>query len=97
MSRAQNFRQITFSQPLLRLVHTYYLALIDQGAGYGWRIKTKLCPGFKEGYANSKLPRGTVSTVYLESMTVTTTYYISRGFMILAIFQHMNNSLNDST
>ena len=76
MSEARNFRQIRFSQPWRRLVHTYYLALIDQGAGYGWRIKTKLCPGFKEGYANSKLPRGTVLTVYLESMTVTTLHTV---------------------
>ena len=32
-----------------------------------------------------------------DTETEKTIYYISRGFVILAIFQYMNNSLNDST
>ena len=35
------------------------------------RIKTKVCPDIKEGYANSKSPRGAISEVYLELMTLT--------------------------
>ena len=32
-----------------------------------------------------------------DTETEKTIYYISRGFVILAIFQYMNNSSNDST
>ena len=31
-----------------------------------------------------------------DTETETTIYYISRGFVIVAIFQYKNNSLNDS-
>ena len=47
------------------------------------RIKTKVCPDIKEGYANSKSPRGAISEVYLELVTLTTLHSNSEDAIIV--------------
>ena len=61
-----NFRKTNYFQKQNLSKNAYH-----QGTSWGVSIITKLCPDFKKTNTYSNLQGGTISDVYLESMTVT--------------------------